>query len=123
MTEMDQMIEPRKLNLIRAMQTFPKRRFILLGDVSNSDAMQAYPEMVSRFPGQVQVRLSRRLPKKDAFVDTMPRTIQCILMRNISATDATFSTSFTTEYFKGVEPSLYQFFRTPVSWPALHLTA
>lgn len=46
----------RRDNLIRAMQTFPKRRFILLGDTSNSDAMSDYADMVRLFPGQVQVR-------------------------------------------------------------------
>lgn len=56
-TTMKQTTDPRGVNLIRAMQTFPKRRFILLGDTSNQDIMRDYPAMVAQFPGQIQVRL------------------------------------------------------------------
>ncbi|KAG9010642.1 hypothetical protein FRB94_010119 [Tulasnella sp. JGI-2019a] len=91
LTMYSQIFDPRRVNLIRIVQSFPKRRFIIMGDTSNSDAMAGYPAMVALFPGQVQ----------------------CILMRNISATDDTNAFPYTTSAFKGVDRNLYQFFRTP----------
>ena len=44
----------RKYLLEKIFQTFPKRKFILMGDVSNSDIMRDYPQLVNDFPGQVQ---------------------------------------------------------------------
>ncbi|KAG8861450.1 hypothetical protein FRB96_002899 [Tulasnella sp. 330] len=87
---LQQITDPRRVNLIRTMQSFPKRRFILLGDTSNQDAMAGYPAMVAQFPDQ----------------------IQCIIMRNVSATDSTNAFPYTTKGFKGVNPALYQFIRT-----------
>ncbi|KAG8969564.1 hypothetical protein FRC03_002003 [Tulasnella sp. 419] len=86
----EQIFAIRRYHLIRIFQTFPKRKFILLGDTSNQDAMKAYPEMATLFPGQ----------------------ISCILMRNITASDPNFPIPYDTTGFKPVLPSTYQFFRT-----------
>ena len=55
----------RRYLLEKIFRTFPKRKFILMGDVSNSDIMRHYPDLVNTFPGQVQ----------------------CIFLRNTTATD------------------------------------
>jgi phosphatidate phosphatase APP1 len=36
--------------LNRVVQTFPKRKFILVGDTSNSDVMDDYPLMAHAYP-------------------------------------------------------------------------
>jgi len=56
----------RKFLLTRIFETFPQRKFILVADTSNSDVMKDYPAMATMFPGQVQ----------------------CIFLRNTSATDS-----------------------------------
>lgn len=57
-------MKTRRENLIRLMETFPKRKFILLGDISNSDIMSSYPEMTRLFPDQVQVRFMSCLERR-----------------------------------------------------------
>lgn len=44
----------RKFLLEKIFQTYPQRKFILVGDTSNSDVMKDYPAMATEFPGQVQ---------------------------------------------------------------------
>jgi hypothetical protein len=66
LTTVDQIFQIRKVNLHRVFETFPQRKFVLLADTSNGDIMKQYPAMVTQFPGQVQ----------------------CILLRNTSATDS-----------------------------------
>ncbi len=56
----------RKFLLNRIFETFPQRKFILIADTSNSDVMRDYPAMATDFPGQVQ----------------------CIFLRNTTATDS-----------------------------------
>lgn len=121
LTTYEQIVDPRRVNLVRVMQSFPKRRFILLGDTSNDDAMQAYPDMVRQFPGQVQVRLAMCTRASLGLAEPVAYLLagqQCIVMRNISATDPKIAFSYTTQYFEGLNPNLYQFIRTPVSHPA-----
>ena len=55
----------RKFLLNRIFETFPQRKFVLVADTSNSDVMRDYPAMATDFPGQVQ----------------------CIFLRNTTATD------------------------------------
>ena len=80
----------RKYLLDRVFQTFPQRKFILVADTSNSDVMRDYPEMAKQYPGQVQ----------------------CIFLRNTSATDDD-KFPYDTSGFKGLNQSSYMFFIVP----------
>ncbi|EHA52894.1 hypothetical protein MCOR27_000279 [Pyricularia oryzae] len=80
----------RKYLLDRVFQTFPKRKFVLVGDISNSDIMKDYPRMAKEYPGQVS----------------------CILLRNTSATDDQMLFPYNTKEFKDVDQKNYMFFRT-----------
>ncbi|KIN01425.1 hypothetical protein OIDMADRAFT_122409 [Oidiodendron maius Zn] len=81
----------RKFLLEKIFQTYPERKFILIADTSNSDVMKDYPAMVSEFPGQVQ----------------------CIFLRNTSATDSRDKFPYDTSGFKGIEQNKYMFFLVP----------
>lgn len=81
----------RKFLLIKLFQSFPGRKFILMGDTSNSDVMRDYPDMATMFPGQVQ----------------------CILLRNISATDAGDKFPYDTSGFKNLNQQSYMFYHVP----------
>ncbi|CAE7128496.1 unnamed protein product [Rhizoctonia solani] len=91
LTTVDQIFQVRKVNLHRVFETFPQRKFVLLADTSNGDVMKQYPAMVTDFPGQVQ----------------------CILLRNTSATDSGDHFPYDTSGFKNIDNSTYMFFRTP----------
>lgn len=80
----------RKYLLDKIFQTFPQRKFILVADTSNSDVMLDYPEMAKQYPGQVQ----------------------CIFLRNTSATDDD-KFPYDTSGFKGLNQSMYMFFIVP----------
>ncbi|KAA6407330.1 MAG: hypothetical protein FRX48_08878 [Lasallia pustulata] len=81
----------RKFLLRKVFRTYPQRKFILVGDTSNMDVMQDYPAMAREFPGQVQ----------------------CIFLRNTSATDAKDRFPYDTSGFKGLDQKMYMFFRVP----------
>lgn len=81
----------RKWLLDRIFQTFPNRKFILIADTSNSDVMRDYPEMATQYPGQVQ----------------------CIFLRNTSATDPGDKFPYNTEGFKNLNQQSYMFFKVP----------
>lgn len=81
----------RKFLLDKVFQTFPNRKFILVADTSNSDVMRDYPEMAKQYPGQVQ----------------------CIFLRNTSATDPGDKFPYNTEGFQGLNQSSYMFFKVP----------
>ncbi|KAJ5663493.1 hypothetical protein N7507_004224 [Penicillium longicatenatum] len=78
----------RKFLLQKVFETFPERKFILIADTSNSDVMRDYPEMATEFPGQVQ----------------------CIWIRNTSATDSGDKFPYDTSGFKNLNQSNYMFF-------------
>lgn len=78
----------RKFLLEKVFETFPERKFILVADTSNSDVMRDYPKMATEFPGQVQ----------------------CIFLRNTSATDSGDKFPYDTSGFKGLDQSKYMFF-------------
>jgi Uncharacterized conserved protein (DUF2183) len=80
----------RKFLLDKVFVTFPKRKFVLIADTSNSDVMKAYPQMAIEHPDQVQ----------------------CILLRNTSATDKDYF-PYDTSRFKNMDPKKYMFFVTP----------
>lgn len=84
----------RKFLLDKVFQTFPKRKFVLIADTSNSDVMRDYPAMVTDYPGQVQ----------------------CIFLRNTSNTDPGDRFPYDTSGFKNVNTSMYMFFVVPVTF-------
>jgi len=100
LTTVDQIFAVRRVNLRRIFGSFPQRKFVLIGDTSNSDIMSGYPAMVTEFPGQVQ----------------------CILLRNVSATDPSDHFPYDTSGFKDVNNSTYMFFRTPDDLMGLDLS-
>lgn len=81
----------RKFLLEKIFQTFPQRKFILVADTSNSDVMRDYPAMAKEYPGQVQ----------------------CIFLRNTSATDSGDKFPYDTSGFQGLNQSMYMFFLVP----------
>ncbi|KKY14585.1 putative protein of unknown function DUF2183 [Phaeomoniella chlamydospora] len=81
----------RKFLLQKIFQTFPKRKFILVGDTTNSDVMKDYPLMATEFPGQVQ----------------------CIFLRNTSATDSGDKFPYDTSGFEDLDQEMYMFFKIP----------
>ncbi|KAK0651523.1 hypothetical protein B0T16DRAFT_503749 [Cercophora newfieldiana] len=89
--DVDAVLSARKFLLDRIFETFPQRKFILVGDVSNTDIMKAYPQLAKEHPGSVQ----------------------CILLRNTSSADASFKFPYDTSGFSGLETKQYMFFRTP----------
>jgi phosphatidate phosphatase APP1 len=89
-TTVDQTFNVRKTLLDKIMQTFPQRKFILLGDTSNGDVMSEYPAVAKQYGN-----------------------VQCILIRNSSATDSTDTFPYNTEDFKDLDSKTFMFFRTP----------
>lgn len=78
----------RKFLLTKIFETFPQRKFVLVADTSNSDVMKDYPEMAHEFPDQVQ----------------------CIFLRNTTATDPGDKFPYDTSGFKGLNQQSYMFF-------------
>jgi hypothetical protein len=81
----------RKFLLEKIFQTYPKRKFVLIADTSNSDVMRDYPAMATEFPGQVQ----------------------CIFLRNVSGTDSGDQFPYDTSGFKDLNQQMYMFFNVP----------
>lgn len=80
----------RRFLLDKIFQTFPERKFILVADTSNSDVMKAYPALAHDYPSQVQ----------------------CIFLRNTSATDDD-KFPYDTSGFKDLNQQMYMFFKVP----------
>ncbi|KAF1832432.1 hypothetical protein BDW02DRAFT_529936 [Decorospora gaudefroyi] len=78
----------RKFLLDKIFQTFPERKFVLVADTSNRDVMSAYPQMAHDYPNQVQ----------------------CIFLRNTSATDSDNWFPYDTSGFEGLNSRSYMFF-------------
>ena len=81
----------RKYLLDKIFETYPNRKFILVADTSNSDVMRDYPQMATDYPGQVQ----------------------CIFLRNTSATDPGDKFPYNTKGFKDLNTDTYMFFKVP----------
>ncbi|KAK5007783.1 hypothetical protein LTR28_004835 [Elasticomyces elasticus] len=81
----------RKFLLVKIFQTFPRRKFILVADTSNSDVMRDYPQMAIDYPNQVQ----------------------CIFLRNTTATDPSDHFPYDTAGFKNLNQQMYMFFLHP----------
>ncbi|KAI1084654.1 hypothetical protein F5B20DRAFT_522641 [Whalleya microplaca] len=77
--------------LTKLFDTFPRRKFVLVGDTTNSDVMRDYPQLARDRPDQVQ----------------------CVLLRNTTATDSEDLFPYDTGGFEGVEQRKYMFFVTP----------
>lgn len=77
--------------LNKVFDTFPDRKFVLVADTSNSDVMKDYPQLAHDRPNQVQ----------------------CIFLRNTSATDDGDKFPYDTSGFQGLNNKSYMFFRTP----------
>ncbi|KAI9892286.1 MAG: hypothetical protein M1814_001745 [Vezdaea aestivalis] len=90
-SDVDSTLKIRKALLIKIFQTFPRRKFVLMADTSNSDVMKDYPELVTLFPGQVQ----------------------CIFLRNTSSTDSDDKFPYDTSGFKNLNQQSYMFFNVP----------
>jgi phosphatidate phosphatase APP1 len=83
-------LSTRKYMLIKMFESFPQRKFILVADTSNSDVMKDYPLMATMYPNQVQ----------------------CILLRNTSATDQDYF-PYDTSGFKNMSQNQFMFFVEP----------
>jgi hypothetical protein len=81
----------RKFLLDKIFATFPQRQFILVGDTTNSDVMKDYPQLYKDHPDQVQ----------------------CIFLRNTSATDDGDKFPYDTSGFKDIPQEHYMFFLVP----------
>ncbi|KAI9158594.1 actin patch protein 1 [Paramyrothecium foliicola] len=81
----------RRSLLDKIFQTFPQRRFILVGDTTNSDVMKAYPELYHAHAEQVA----------------------CILLRNTTSTDSSDRFPYDTSGFEGIPQQHYMFFNVP----------
>ena len=81
----------RQYLLTKIFETFPTRKFVLVADTSNSDIMKDYPTLAHDFPNQVQ----------------------CIFLRNTSATDPSDRFPYDTSKFEGLRNTSYMFFRVP----------
>lgn len=77
--------------LTKIFETFPQRKFVLVADTSNSDVMKDYPQLAHDHPNQVQ----------------------CIFLRNTSATDESDKFPYDTKGFEGLNSNSYMFFREP----------
>lgn len=77
----------RQFLLTKIFETFPQRKFVLVADTSNSDVMKAYPKMATDYPDQVQ----------------------CIFLRNTSATDDSDKFPYDTSGFENLDQRKYMF--------------
>ncbi|KAF2743838.1 hypothetical protein M011DRAFT_409664 [Sporormia fimetaria CBS 119925] len=90
----------RKYLLTKIFETFPQRKFVLVADTSNSDIMTEYPQLAHDYPAQVQ----------------------CIFLRNTSATDDSNKFPYNTKGFEGLDKQKYMFFRVPDDLRGLDIT-
>lgn len=77
----------RQFLLTKIFETFPQRKFVLVADTSNSDVMRDYPKMAKDYPDQVQ----------------------CIFLRNTTATDSSDRFPYDTSGFEGIDQKKYMF--------------
>lgn len=76
---------------MRLFETFPSRKFVLVGDTSSSTLLTAYPQIAQQYPQQ----------------------LACIFIRNTSATDPDDKLPYDTSAFKNVNASKYFFYTKP----------
>lgn len=81
----------REWGVLTALQSFPNRRFVLVGDTTNEDAMEWYPKLERMFPYRVS----------------------CILIRDTATTEPTDDIPYSLEAFKNVPRDKFMLFKTP----------
>ncbi|BFZ61959.1 hypothetical protein YB2330_003037 [Saitoella coloradoensis] len=91
LTEPSAIFNARQTSLVRLFETFPDRKFVLIGDTSSSTLLSAYPSIAQQFPDQ----------------------IGCIFIRNTSATDGADELPFDTSGFANLSNSTYFFYTVP----------
>ncbi|KAF2493705.1 hypothetical protein BU16DRAFT_527925 [Lophium mytilinum] len=77
--------------LNKIFDTYPERKFVLVADTSNADVMKDYPLLAH----------------------DRPNNVQCIFLRNTSATDDGDKLPYDTSGFQGLNNKSYMFFKTP----------
>jgi phosphatidate phosphatase APP1 len=89
----DDVLNARQDQLERLGETFPKRKFIMVGDTSSNTLIKAYPEFARNFPSQ----------------------LGCIFIRNITYTYPDYSNSLIDleKEFEGVPRTKWFVFNTP----------
>jgi len=85
-----QILEARQNSLVKLFQTFPQRKFVLVGDTSSSTLLSAYPQIATQFPNQTA----------------------CIFIRNTSATDSEDKIPYNTKNFQNLSSNQYFFYTT-----------
>ncbi|KAL1303314.1 hypothetical protein AAFC00_006718 [Neodothiora populina] len=78
-------------NIRRLLETFPESKFILVSDTTSKSSMTGFPKLVTEFPDQVQ----------------------CLLMRDVQATEPSDYVIPATRHFLKIPRNKYLFFRTP----------
>ncbi|KAK9894313.1 hypothetical protein P389DRAFT_174366 [Cystobasidium minutum MCA 4210] len=91
LTEPSQVLDARQQSLTRLFQTFPQRKFVLVGDTSSSTLLTAYPQIAQTYPEQ----------------------LACIFIRNTSATDSDDKLPYDTSKFQSLNSSQYFFYTHP----------
>ena len=84
-------LSARQDSLTRLFQTFPQRKFVLIGNTSSSTLLKAYPAIAQQYLEQ----------------------LACIFIRNTSATDGHDKLPFDTSPFQPLNASLYFFYTVP----------
>ncbi|GAB7337571.1 hypothetical protein MBLNU457_g2881t1 [Dothideomycetes sp. NU457] len=87
----DEVYDARYHNLKRLIVTFPRRKFVFIGDTSTASTTNAYPRLALEYPDQVA----------------------CILIRNTRATEPADWMSSDTYHFRSVPREKYFFFDRP----------
>lgn len=91
LTEPSQILDARQNSLVKLFETFPNRKFVLVGDTSSSTLLSAYPQIATLFPSQ----------------------LACIFVRNTSATDSDDQLPYDTRAFRNVSSDRHFFYRAP----------
>ncbi|KAL7005300.1 hypothetical protein EMMF5_005137 [Cystobasidiomycetes sp. EMM_F5] len=91
LTQPSSILDARSQSLQRLFETFPRRKFVLVGDTSSSSLLTAYPQIAQMFPSQ----------------------LACIFIRNTSATDPSDKLPYDTKEFRNVNSSQYFFYVQP----------
>lgn len=86
-SDVSETLSVREFLLVKIFETFPQRKFVLVADTSNSDVMRDYPKMAKNYPNQ----------------------LQCIFLRNTSATDPSDKFPYDTSGFQGIDQKKYMF--------------
>ncbi|KAM5530286.1 hypothetical protein V8D89_013382 [Ganoderma adspersum] len=100
LTDPSQILEARQNSLLKLFQTFPQRKFVLVGDTSSSTLLSAYPQIAQQFPNN----------------------IACIFIRNTSSTDSDDKIPSDTGSFKNIKNGTYFFYRTAEDLVDLNIT-